>query len=225
MTALLQLPLPIPCAVARQDAAPPEAGQYLLHKRCLASGGAASSRAPSASLSLSPEIPRELEKETAVGYRGVPVRRHDLLSRTEIASGRVELAGLPRMRGVAVDAPWRLGVQSMALAGFGDGLAVPVRPPVLASRPPSGLACRRRRGPLVERRPLSPLGFRHRQLLTALLQLSLLSPCAGARQDAAPPRRGTGFHDTPLRSLRQTLCVLCVSSWEPRGQPPYTLKG
>ena len=45
MTALFQLPLPIPCAVARQDAAPPEVGQYLLHKRGLASGGAASSRA------------------------------------------------------------------------------------------------------------------------------------------------------------------------------------
>ena len=45
MTAPLQLPLPIPCAVARQDAAPPEAGQRFLHGRCLASGGAASSRA------------------------------------------------------------------------------------------------------------------------------------------------------------------------------------
>ena len=45
MTALLQLPLHSPCAVAQQDAAPPEGGQYLLHKRCLASGGAASSRA------------------------------------------------------------------------------------------------------------------------------------------------------------------------------------
>ena len=41
----LALPLRIPCAVARQDAAPPEAGRKLLHGRCLASGGAASSRA------------------------------------------------------------------------------------------------------------------------------------------------------------------------------------
>ena len=41
----LQQSLPIPCAVARQDAAPPEAGRKFLHKRCLASGGAASSRA------------------------------------------------------------------------------------------------------------------------------------------------------------------------------------
>ena len=31
-----------------------------------------------------------------------------------------------------------------------------------------------------------------------------------ARLEVAPPRRGTGFHDTPLHSLRQTLCVLCV---------------
>ena len=45
MTPFLQLSLPIPCAVARQDAAPPEAGRKFLHKRCLASGGAASSRA------------------------------------------------------------------------------------------------------------------------------------------------------------------------------------
>ena len=45
VSASRQLPLIFPCAVARQDAAPPEAGQYLLHKRCLASGGAASSRA------------------------------------------------------------------------------------------------------------------------------------------------------------------------------------
>lgn len=37
MTALLQLSLPIPCAVARQDAASPEAERHL--------GGAASSRA------------------------------------------------------------------------------------------------------------------------------------------------------------------------------------
>ncbi len=35
----------IPCAVARQDAAPPEAGRKLLHGRWGASGGAASSRA------------------------------------------------------------------------------------------------------------------------------------------------------------------------------------
>ena len=45
MSTPLQLSLPIPCAVARQDAAPPEAGRKFLHKRCLASGGAASSRA------------------------------------------------------------------------------------------------------------------------------------------------------------------------------------
>ncbi len=45
MTALLQLPLLTPCSKARQDAAPPEGGHHLLHKRCLASGGAASSRA------------------------------------------------------------------------------------------------------------------------------------------------------------------------------------
>ena len=45
MSASRQLPLIFPCAVARQDAAPPEAGRNLLHKRCLASGGAASSRA------------------------------------------------------------------------------------------------------------------------------------------------------------------------------------
>ena len=45
MTALLQQSLHIPCAAARQDAAPPEAERRLLHKRCGASGGAASSRA------------------------------------------------------------------------------------------------------------------------------------------------------------------------------------
>ena len=45
MNALLQRSLRIPCAMARQDAAPPEAGRKLWHKRCLASGGAASSRA------------------------------------------------------------------------------------------------------------------------------------------------------------------------------------
>jgi hypothetical protein len=41
----VRLSLLDPCAVARQDAAPPEAGRNLLHKRRLASGGAASSRA------------------------------------------------------------------------------------------------------------------------------------------------------------------------------------
>ena len=41
-------PLRLPCTAARQDAAPPEAERYLLHNRCVASGGAASSRAPSA---------------------------------------------------------------------------------------------------------------------------------------------------------------------------------
>ncbi len=41
-------PLHIPCTTARQDAAPPEAERHLLHNRCVASGGAASSRAPSA---------------------------------------------------------------------------------------------------------------------------------------------------------------------------------
>ena len=45
MRAFLQRPLLTPCAGARQDAAPPEVGQRFLHKRCLASGGAASSRA------------------------------------------------------------------------------------------------------------------------------------------------------------------------------------
>ena len=45
MSALLEQSLLIPCAKARQDAAPPKVEQNLLHKRCLASGGAASSRA------------------------------------------------------------------------------------------------------------------------------------------------------------------------------------
>ena len=45
MNTLLQQSLPIPCAAARQDAAPPEVGRRFLHGRCLASGGAASSRA------------------------------------------------------------------------------------------------------------------------------------------------------------------------------------
>ena len=45
MTALLQHSLHSPCAVARQDAAPPEGGLSFLHGRRLASGGAASSRA------------------------------------------------------------------------------------------------------------------------------------------------------------------------------------
>jgi hypothetical protein len=39
------LPLLLPCAGARLEVAPPEAGRNLLHKRCLASGGAAFSRA------------------------------------------------------------------------------------------------------------------------------------------------------------------------------------
>ena len=41
----LALPLLIPCAAARQDAAPPEAGRKLLHGRWGASGGATSGRA------------------------------------------------------------------------------------------------------------------------------------------------------------------------------------
>ncbi len=63
MTALLQLPLPIPCAVARQDAAPPEAGRRFLHKRCLASGGAASSRAGVEGTRLEAASPRPLRAE------------------------------------------------------------------------------------------------------------------------------------------------------------------